>query len=71
MEEVDSYMLMEMCLKVNGIKIKQTVKVFINIKMEQNMKECGKMIYNMDLELKHELMVQSIKEIILNAKNTE
>ena len=71
MEEVDSYMLMEMCLKVNGTRIKQTVKVFINIKMEQNMKECGKMIYNMDLELKHELMVQSIKEIILNAKNTE
>jgi hypothetical protein len=69
MEEVNSYMLMEMCLKVNGKKIKQMVKEFINIKMEQNMKECGKMIYNTDMELKHELTAQNIKEIIMNAKN--
>jgi hypothetical protein len=45
-------MQMVMFLKENGEMIKQMVGVFINILMEQNMKVIGKMIYNMEKELK-------------------
>ena len=38
---------------------------FMFIKMVQNMKVNGKMIYNMDLARKYGLMDQNMKEIIL------
>jgi hypothetical protein len=44
---------------------------FMFIKMVQNMRVNGKMIYNMDLARKYGLMDQNMKEIIMKEKNTE
>ena len=40
----------------NGLMIKQMVGEFFFIKMVQSMKDIGKMISNMERELKHEKM---------------
>jgi hypothetical protein len=45
--------------------------VYIFIKMVQNMKDNGKMIFNMDMELKAGQMDQNMKEIINMEKKME
>lgn len=53
---VDSFMLMEMCMKDIGWMIKQTVKEHIVILMEQRMKVIGLTISNMGKATKSGLM---------------
>lgn len=56
---------------VFGPMIRQTVLEYINMLTALNMKENGKMTYNMERELKHGLMVQNMKEIMLTEENME
>jgi hypothetical protein len=61
----ESYIMqMEMCMKVNGVKIKLMVMENIFIKMAQFMKELGNMIRSMDLELNNGMTVHIMREIL-------
>ena len=62
---------MKMYLKDNGKMIRQTVMVFITIKVEPNIKAIGKMICNMEKEQKLGLIIQNLQVIMLNAKNMD
>ena len=48
--------------------IKQMVMEYIYMQMEQNMKVNGKMIYSVDMVLKHGVMDQDMKDTIRVAK---
>ena len=62
MDGEDSFMQMETFMKGSGKKIKLTEKVFTLTPMEPNMMEIGKKINNMDMELKHGQMAQSMMD---------
>ena len=58
-----------MSLKVNGLRTRQTAMVCMYIKMEQDMKENGKMIFNTVKEKKFGQIIQCMKVIIMKARN--
>ena len=53
-------MWMEIYFRGNGEMIKLTAMVYIHILMEQSMKENGKMIFNMEKELKYGVIILDI-----------
>ena len=55
---------MEIFMKDTGLMIKQMVMEYITIKMGKNIQGIGKMIYKMEKELKHGLMVALMMENI-------
>lgn len=70
-EKEDSFILMEMLMKVIGTMIRPMDEVLISIWMVQYTLEIGKKTNNMGMELRHGLMVQSMKEIMNMVKNME
>ena len=60
-ERESSGMQMGMFMKESGRMIRPTVLVFIFMLMEQGMKAIGKMICKMEQELRHGMMVPSMK----------
>ena len=63
--KVASFMLTVMSMMDSGPMIKLMVLEFISMSMVLNMKESGKMIYNMERELRHGQTVHVMKEIML------
>lgn len=63
------FMQMETYMKGTGKMIKLMEKEFISTKMEQPMMENGKKINSTDMELKHGLMGQYIKDTIVKVKS--
>jgi hypothetical protein len=63
------FMLMVISMKDSGKMIKPTVMVTILMQMVQLITENGKMTNNMEKELKHGLMEQSMRANILKAKS--
>ena len=59
----NSIMLQEIFMKASGKTIKLMEKVFITRRMEENTKENGLKINNMDMELKLFLTAQNIRVI--------
>jgi hypothetical protein len=57
--------LMEMYMRGNGQIIKQMATVYTQIRKVQDMKATGKMISNMDRELKHGMRAQSTRVSML------
>ena len=61
MEVANSFMLMEIFMKVNGKMTKRQEKAYIIIVMEPNTMDNGLMIFSMVKVSKHGLMVVSMK----------
>ena len=55
--------------KGNGHMIKQMGMENILIAMERHMKDIGRMMYSMEMEKKHGLIMQNMKENILTEKS--
>ena len=70
-EKVDSYMLMEMFMTVNGIMIKLKGVELINIPMVLSILVIGRKIDKMVMELKLGQIMLNMKETTNSAKNTE
>ena len=64
MEMENLLMLMVTIMMVNGSKVEQKAKVFINTKMVRVLKGIGRMIFSMVLVLKLGVMVPFIKVCI-------
>jgi len=58
----DLFILLVIVILVNGNMIKLMESVLFTFLMAESMLDLGKMIYSMDLELKHGLILQSMKE---------
>lgn len=56
---------MEIYMMENEVMIKQTDKEFITIAMEPNTKEIERMIFRMDLALKHGTIIHAMRETIV------
>ena len=64
-EKENFIMPMGMCMRENGLMIKQTEKECISIKVEQFMMDIGRMIYNMAMEKRYGLMAVNTMESII------
>jgi hypothetical protein len=71
MERVDSFTLMEMFMRVNGIMIRHTGGASISIWMVPNIQENGKKINNTVMDKRHGLMAQNTKEIMNMERSME
>ena len=71
MAMANSYMPMEMYMRVSGRMIKHTEWVTTSTQMGQLTMENGKMINSMERELKLGPTVQSTKDSTMKARNTE
>lgn len=69
MDLVNSFMLMEIFMRVNGKTIKPMEMVAILMQMELLITESGKMISNMEKELKHGQMEQNMRVNTLKVKS--